>query len=112
MSLVWIYYSNEYKRVSDLDPDQVMLMISNGCEGIKPLINYIIRALSLRSYLKINTKLYQGVGDALVHFVINIGDNDSREAMIVVSRNPADTLFNYYTSSSPENTLECNFGSQ
>ncbi len=112
MSLVWIYVppGTEYKREQELDPNQVLMIINNGCESIKSLLDYIVNnVLHQTRYVRAGARAYKGGGDALVHFVINV-DGGNREVMVIVSRNPADTLFNYYTSSSTENIIECDFG--
>ncbi|WP_054841869.1 hypothetical protein [Vulcanisaeta distributa] len=110
MSLVWVYHGNEYRRVSDLSPNQVILMINNGCDGVSQLINYVINnVLSVGNYRSITARIYRGNDEHLVHFLINLSSG-SEEVIILVSRNPADTLFNYYTSASSENIIECNYG--
>ncbi|ADY02501.1 hypothetical protein VMUT_2308 [Vulcanisaeta moutnovskia 768-28] len=110
MSLVWVYHGNEYKRVSDLNPNQVMLMINNSCDGIRQLVNYVINnVLSVSEYRGVTARIYRGNDEHLIHFFINLV-NGNEEVMILVSRNPADTLFNYYTSASPENIIECSYG--
>ncbi|WP_054853660.1 hypothetical protein [Vulcanisaeta distributa] len=109
MSLVWVYHGNEYRRASDLDPNQVMLMIGNGCDGVGQLINYVINnVLSTGNYRNVTARIYRGNDEYLVHFLINLA-NSSEEVMILVSKNPADTLFNYYTLVSSENIIECNY---
>ncbi len=110
MSLVWVYHGNEYRRVSDLDPNQVMLMINSGCDGVSQLINYVINnVLPISNYRSITARVYRGNDEHLVHFLINLSSG-SEEVIILVSRNPADTLFNYYTSTSSENIIECSYG--
>ena len=87
-----------------------MLMINGGCDGVKQLINYVINnVLSVGSYRSVSARIYRGNDEYLVHFLINLV-NGSEEVIILVSRNPADTLFNYYTSTSSENIIECNYG--
>ncbi|BDR91106.1 hypothetical protein [Vulcanisaeta souniana] len=110
MSLVWIYYGNDYRKATDLNPNQVILMIDNGCDGVSKLINYAVNnVLHAGSYRGATARIYRGNDEELVHVFVDMADGN-REVMIIVSRNPADTLFNYYTSASSENILECNYG--
>lgn len=109
VSHVWLYYGNEYRIDQGLNPNQVLAMLGQGCDGIRPLINYlVINVLGQGRYVKATARIYRGNDDALIHFVITI-DGGSKEVMVIVSRNPADTLFNYYTSPSSENFVECGF---
>ncbi len=109
-SLVWVYHGKEYRRVADLDPNQVILMISNGCDGVSQLINYATsKVLAVGNYRGVTARIYRGSNEYLVHFLIDLAGG-SEEVIILVSRNPADTLFNYYTSTSSENIIECNYG--
>ncbi len=109
-SLVWVYHGKEYRRVTDLDPNQVILMISNGCDGVSQLINYVTsRVLTASNYRGITARIYRGGDEYLVHFLIDLASGPD-EVIILVSRNPADTLFNYYTSAPSENIIECNYG--
>ena len=110
MSLVWVYHGNEYRRALDLSPNQVMLMINGGCDGVRQLINYVINnVLSVSNYRSASARIYRGNDEYLIHFLINLASG-SEEVIILVSRNPADTLFNYYTSTSSENIIECSYG--
>lgn len=109
-TLVWVYHGKEYRRVPDLDPSQVILMISNGCDGVSQLISYVTnKVLAVNDYKGITARIYRGSDEYLVHFIVNLA-NGSDEVIVLVSRNPADTLFNYYTSLSSENIIECNYG--
>lgn len=110
MSLVWIYQDNNYRRVDDLNPNQVLIMASGGCDGIKPLMNYVLGNVPSAQHGKVSAKVYRDLDDVLIHFLITM-DNESKEIMIIVSKNPADTLFNYYTSSG-ENIVNCDFSNQ
>lgn len=108
MALPWVYYGDKFQRLTGVRTEDALNIKNQGCAGLRNIINTaIIPGLSLKDAVPVDASVFTYEGDLVVRITLKVG-GETRDAVFIVSRNPADALFNYYNGSM-EKIFDCNF---
>ncbi|WP_069807843.1 hypothetical protein [Vulcanisaeta thermophila] len=108
MALPWVYYEDKFQRIDGLRVEEALNVRNEGCDGVKRLINnVIIPRLALDNAKVLNAAALAYEDDLVIRVGVNV-NGEVRDMIFIVSRNPADALFNYYNGNMKE-IFNCNY---